>query len=223
MIQKQRQKKAIRALEVQYKIQLERERISRDLHDNVGTQLSLISRSIQGIVLDAGNISEEDKKKKLQSTGQNSVDVINALRETIWALNKKEVSILEFFDKLKSFTQKQSAPYPETQLLFKETIGNNNLPLGPAEALNLFRICQEAITNALKYAHATLLKIEMKVQEQRYTVSITDNGIGFDKNNINTTLHYGFENMKHRAKEITCNLTINTEPNKGTTIFIIKE
>jgi signal transduction histidine kinase len=223
LIQKQQFKKKMRTIEVQYKIQLERERISRDLHDNVGTQLSLISKSIHGMMQDSANISEEDKKKKLQSTGQSSMEVISALRETIWALNKEEVSIQEFFDKLKSFAQKQSDLNPTTKLEFKEASGNNELLLGPAEALHLFRICQEAITNALKYANATLLKIEMKTTGHKYIISIADNGIGFNKNNINTTMHYGLENMKHRAKEITCNINIAAQANEGTTITITKE
>lgn len=222
-IQKQQFKKKMRAIEVQHKVQLERERISRDLHDNVGTQLSLISKSIQGMMNDSTAISEEDKKKKLHSTGQSSIEVISALRETIWALNKEEVSLQEFFDKLKSFAQKQTALSPETAVEFKEAAGNEQVLLGPAEALHLFRICQEAITNALKYANASKLKIEMKTYQHKYIVSIADNGTGFDKNNINTTLHYGLENMKHRTKEISCTLSIDAKQNEGTTITITKE
>lgn len=222
-IQKLQFKKKMRALEVQHKVQMERERISRDLHDNVGTQLSLISKSLQGMMNDTTAISEEDKKKKLKSTGQSSIEVISALRETIWALNKEEVSLQEFFDKLKSFAQKQTALNPETKLAFNETDGNKELLLGPAEALNLFRICQEAITNALKYANASLLKINVTIHQNKYVISIADNGTGFDKNNINTTLHYGLQNMKHRAKEISCTLTIDAKQNKGTTIIITKE
>ncbi len=222
-IQKLEFKKKMRALEVQHKVQMERERISRDLHDNVGTQLSLISKSIQGMMNDSTAISEEDKKKKLQSTGQSSMEVISALRETIWALNKEEVSLQEFFDKLKSFAQKQTALSPETAVEFKEVAGNEQILLGPAEALHLFRICQEAITNALKYANASKLAIEMKTDQYKYIVSVKDNGTGFDKNNINTTLHYGLENMKYRAKEISCTLTIDAKPNEGTTITITKE
>ena len=129
----------------------------------------------------------------------------------------------EFFDKLKSFAQKQTALSPETAVEFKEVAGNEQILLGPAEALHLFRICQEAITNALKYANASKLAIEMQTDQYKYIVSVKDNGTGFDKNNINTTLHYGLENMKHRAKEISCTLTIDAKPNEGTTITITKE
>jgi len=163
------------------------------------------------------------KKKKLKFQVKSSIEVISACRETIWALNKEEVSLQEFFDKLKSFAQKQADLNTETTLKFKEADGNEQLFLGPAEALHLFRICQEALTNALKYANASLLEIEMKTDQNKYIISIADNGNGFDINNINTTLHYGLENMKHRAKEISCVLTIDTKQNEGTTITITKE
>lgn len=219
-IQKQQFKKKMKALEVQHKIQIERERISRDLHDNVGTQLSLISKSIQGIMDDSTNISEEDKKKKLASTGQSSVEVITALRETIWALNKEAVLLEDFFDRLKSFAQKQSALSPETEVQFKEAIDNETVTLSPTEALNLFRICQEAITNALKYSNASIIEIEMKTHQNKFILTISDNGSGFDSNKINTNLHYGIENMKHRAIEINCELLIESKKNEGTTITI---
>lgn len=222
-IQKRKYKKQMQALEVQHKVQLERERISRDLHDNVGTQLSLISKNIQGMVHSSTNFSEEERQRKLQSAGRSSIEVISSLRETIWALNKEEVSFLEFFDKLKEFAQKQSELNTTTQYEFIDNVQNETLYLGPAEALNLFRICQEAITNALKYANASLLTISIQSTKKLYSITVTDNGIGFDKNNIDTRLHYGLENMRYRAREINCTLLLSTQPDKGTTIIIAKE
>ncbi len=222
-IQKQQFKKKMQAMEVQYKLQLERERISRDLHDNVGTQLSLISKSIQGILRDESPISLDDQKQKLQYTGQSSIEVINALRETIWALNKESVSAQEFFDRLKSFAQKQANLTSKTQLKFHEQLNDASVYLGATEVLHLFRICQEAITNALKYANASTVSIHLHTYLHKYSVSIKDDGIGFDLNNIDSSAHYGIENMKHRAKEISCELSIETSLNNGTDIVITKK
>ena len=117
-------------MELQQKIQLERERISRDLHDNVGTQLSLISNNIEWVAHPLKAISESEKAEKLQFVNDAARDIIATLRETIWALNKEHISLEEFYDKLKAFVQKQMALYPQTILDFSELI-DDNVILGP--------------------------------------------------------------------------------------------
>ena len=129
-IQKQRHRRQIREMELQQKIQLERERISRDLHDNVGTQLSLISNNIEWVAHPLKAISESEKAEKLQFVNDAARDIIATLRETIWALNKEHISLEEFYDKLKAFVQKQMALYPQTILDFSELI-DDNVILGP--------------------------------------------------------------------------------------------
>ena len=222
-IQKIRQKKAIQALELQHKIQMERERISRDLHDNVGTQLSLISKNIEGAIDPSQNISDAERLNNLGAISLTSKEVIFTLRETIWALNKEEISLEELSDKLKAFTQKLFALNRSCILQYTETLTDKNLVLSPSEAIHLFRICQEAITNSLKYANAGAMDISIHSANGRYNINIADDGIGFEPNINKTTAHYGLENMKFRADEIACDFSINTMPGKGTKIIISKK
>ncbi len=222
LIQRQRHKRQIRAMELQQKIQLERERISRDLHDNVGTQLSLISNNIEWVTHPLKVISEYEKSDKLQFVNNTARDIISTLRETIWALNKEQISLEEFTDKLKAFTQKQLTIYPGIELDIIED-AKDTVILGPSEALNLFRICQEAITNALKYANATKITIMFQSNGEKYKISIADNGKGFDTNLVNPALQNGLENMKYRAKDILGILEIRTGIGEGTTITVTKK
>jgi signal transduction histidine kinase len=92
------------------------------LHDNVGTQLSLISNNIEWVEHPLKAITESEKANKLHFVNQTARDIITTLRETIWALNKEQISIEEFSDKLKAFVQKQLAIYPEIELQFTEHI-----------------------------------------------------------------------------------------------------
>jgi signal transduction histidine kinase len=222
-IQKIRQKKAIQALELQHKIQLERERISRDLHDNVGTQLSLMSKNIDGVINPRLDISDEEKIKNLSSISQTSKEVIFTLRETIWALNKEEISLEELSDKLKTFTQKLLELNKTCRLSFTEDIATDALILSPSEAIHLFRICQEAITNSLKYANASSMQITISTANGKYKICIADDGVGFDTGIHKPTAHYGLSNMKYRAGEINCDFSIDTMPGRGTTITISKK
>jgi len=222
-IQKIRQKKAMQALEVQHKIQLERERISRDLHDNVGTQLSLISKNIDGAIDPLQNVSDAERIKNLGFISQTSKEVIFTLRETIWALNKEEISLEELSDKLKSFTQKLFEANHSCRLLFTEDIANDSVILSPSEAIHLFRICQEAIANSLKYANASRMDINISAVNGKYRISIADDGIGFDTHIDKPTAHYGLANMQYRAGEINCDFLIDSMPGKGTRIMINKK
>jgi signal transduction histidine kinase/ligand-binding sensor domain-containing protein len=222
MIQKLRQRKAIQALELQHKIQLERERISRDLHDNVGTQLSLISKNIEGVIDPLQNATDAERIRNLGNISQTSREVIFTLRETIWALNKEKISLEELSDKLKAFTQKLFEFNPASRLVFSEEI-KEDVILSPTEAIHLFRICQEAITNSLKYAEASLMHITMRAENGKYHISIVDDGIGFKENTKEKELHYGLQNMQHRAGEIDCSFLIESKPGEGTTVTIDKK
>ena len=220
---RQRLRKQERLIEVQQKLQDERERISMDLHDNVGTQLSLISNNIQWLAHPLVEISEDEKIKRLDDVTNMSKEVIYTLRETIWALNKIEIELDEFSDKLKAFVQKQLTTFSSTELQFRENI---NLPvvLGPSEALHLFRICQEAIANVLKHSECTLLQISIEsVSNGKYSITVMDNGKGFGISDPKKEAGYGLENIRHRALAIGASVTIHSTINEGTTIRIVKE
>ncbi len=202
--------------------QKERIRISRDLHDNVGTQLSLISNDIEWITHPLKSFTEAEKTEKLESIGSASKEVINTLRETIWALNKEEVSFEEFADKLKAYVQKQVKLSKNVQPSFSENL-DSNIMLGPSEALGLFRICQEAIANSLKYAQSERLDISLNSSGEKYELIISDHGKGFDKSAIDRDKNYGLANMKFRAEEISCAINIDSSPDKGTIVTIAKK
>jgi signal transduction histidine kinase len=81
--------------------------------------------------------------------------------------------------------------------------------------LNLYRICQEILNNAFKYANATEVKIDLQCDEEKLLIIIGDNGIGFDITHQNKE-HYGLQNIKKRAMEFGISLKLETGINKGT-------
>jgi signal transduction histidine kinase len=201
--------------------QRERIRISRDLHDNVGTQLSLISNNIDWINRPLKPLGEIEKSEKLVSVGETAKEVISTLRETIWALNKEEITFEEFSDKLKSFVQKQAQMSYSVRPVFSEQLEGPVL-LGPSEALGLFRICQEAVANSFKYADGDKLEISLRASLGKYRVEIRDNGKGFDPAHVNRAMHFGLENMKSRASEVGCSFEISSGGGNGTRISLEK-
>jgi two-component system, NarL family, sensor kinase len=197
----------------------ERSRIAAELHDNLGSQLTYISSNMD-FILDAPVLmSDEDKNKRLGKLNEAAKNTITDLRETIWALKKENVKMEELADRLKLYVQNQLSHKMNMKLNVLEKI-DAGLILSPAEALNIFRIFQEAINNAVKYSDAHEIILSVTTTTGAYRISVTDNGKGFDANAQHKG-HYGLENMRERAKEINVILEI-TSNEKGTSIMLSK-
>ena len=159
-------------LEIKHEIQQERERISRDLHDNLGAYAAAIASNIAAIK-DSQNVSEANLLHKLKN---NSQSIINQLNDTIWALNKEAISLTAISDRFKIFLQKIQPNYPEVYITIEENIENDQM-LSPANALHLFRILQEAINNALKHSNCKNIFIQIN-GTQPWEIIIKDDGKG---------------------------------------------
>ncbi len=220
LIINQQKIKLKRKLEIQRQLELERLRISRDLHDHVGAQLSYLISNLDWLVSHPDALEKEEELNRLSNLSETGRQAILTLRQTIWALNNTELSIEDFADKYKSFAKKMLEFNPNIHIVFQENISVNH-KLSPGVALNLFRICQEALGNALKHSKATEIIVEFKSDmENAFEFKITDNGIGFDVKNSAKEDHYGILNMKARAEEANAQLDIISEIGKGTTIKI---
>lgn len=214
MLLKNQQEKIHIEFESQMRLQHERERISRDLHDNVGAQLSYIISNIDHIV--------ETKNKdnnRLDDVSDTAKNAILNLRETIWAINNEQITVEDFYDRFKLYATNQIKNRIGVHLIFNENIVHNHT-LHPNQALNLYRICQEALTNALKYANANTLEVFIQANENPYfQFYLKDDGVGFDFDE--NTEGYGFKNMKARAEEMGASLNLKSEKGQGTTVEII--
>lgn len=211
----------IRALELQHQIQLERERISRELHDNIGSQISFISSNSDWLIDKSQEMNKNDELEQLKEINVTAKNVMMNLRETIWTLHKEEITLLEFFDKLKSYVLNILHLKPGIVFKAEEKI-SEDFVLTPLETLNIFRICQECITNVVKHSGATFLKIFVYSDEKLYNILIEDNGKGFNtEQKLND--QFGLANMKYRALELNLNILIQSDEGKGTTILISKK
>jgi signal transduction histidine kinase len=201
-------------------LQLERERISRDLHDNLGAQLSHIVRSTDWLSTHKNedpSVENTRENMLLEGINQSAKQSMTTLRDSIWTLNKEHITVVDFSERLKKFAQYQIKSTPDIELNFKEKIEKNN-ELSPEQSLQIYRILQEALNNALKYSRATKIEIVVQSTEnQLITCEIKDNGIGFDvvaaQNKGN-----GLENMTRRAEGLGAQFMIDSNGEKGTVV-----
>lgn len=214
-------KTAFEKIESQNKLSEQRQSISRDLHDNIGSQLTLIISSIDNLK----NIPKIDQtilSKKLSSISNFTRETITELRDTIWAMNYDNVNFEEIHLRVLNFISKAQYSYENINFTFNIEEQLQSRKLSSNEGLNIFRIIQEAINNAVKHSNAKNIDISITTSKNQIIFSINDDGKGFNPNEIN--FGNGLRNMERRAKDIAENFDIYSEKGSGTTInFSIKK
>ena len=206
--------KKIRTLQVQQEIQQERERISRDLHDNLGAHVAAIVANVSRI----RETGETEASQALSELQNNSQSIVTQLHDTIWALNRETIALTAISDRFKIFLQKIRPTYPGIEISVKESI-ENDTALSPANALHLFRIMQEAVNNAVRHSdcHNIIILIESNPD---WAVSIIDDGTGITETTKSNSGN-GLRNMRQRAGEAGWDIQWLTEKPTGTRLMIV--
>lgn len=192
-------KNAISQIETQNKLQEQRLSISRDLHDNIGAQLTFIISSVDNVKY-AFDITNEKLDQKLTNISSFAKETILELRDTIWAMNHNEISYEDLEIRINNYIEK--AKQSKDQISFSFAIEDvlKTKRLTSVEGMNIYRTIQEAINNAIKYANASIISVNVKEQDGQTKITISDNGSGFDTET--TESGNGLQNMKKRIEEI---------------------
>ena len=196
------------------RIYTQRNKISRDLHDNIGSQLTFIKSSIDNLKY-ITKTTDEKLISKLDQISSFSSHTINQLRDTVWAMSKENISIDNLCNRVQGLIEKTKVIDSELQFSLicnasKEIIFDSN------KGINIFRVIQEAVNNTIKYAEASNIEIKLEESTKQIEITISDNGKGFDINNIE--LGNGLSNMEKRMAEINSQIHIHSIKNKGTSI-----
>lgn len=214
-------KSAIAQIEEQNELQEQRLSISRDLHDNIGAQLTFIISSVDNIKF-AFDIQNEKLDNKLQNISNFAKSTIIELRDTIWAMNSNEITFEDLRSRILNFIEK--AKTAKEDVVFRFTIDEKmiQLKLNSVFGMNIYRVIQEAVNNAVKYSNATQIEIAVETLENNLAVKISDNGVGFNLENM--VKGNGIMNMEKRMESIGGIISIDSKINEGTIIsFLIPD
>jgi signal transduction histidine kinase/streptogramin lyase len=216
-------RRQVRRLEVQQQIQHERERISRDLHDHVGAQLSNIISLVELIHLSKRGDAPDRTDDYLAALDGGAHRTMAQLRETIWALENEAIRAGDFVDRVARFGREQTAHAPPT---IEATLdGDAAHPLTPVQALHLYRIAQEAITNARKHADARRITVTLTARpDAPLALTIRDDGTFQETPDAacaEVALDgHGLRNMQRRAEELDGRFTLSRAPGGGTQVRV---
>ncbi|WP_161791975.1 tetratricopeptide repeat-containing sensor histidine kinase [Psychroserpens jangbogonensis] len=211
-------KDALIKIETQNRLQEQRLRISRDLHDNIGAQLTFIISSIDNLKY-GFDIKDEKLTSKLNKISEFTSETIYELRDTIWAMNKNEISFEDLQCRISNYIDKADVYDDNIKFSFDvDSSVNHQKTLSSIEGMNIHRIIQEAIHNSLKHASATEIKVSIEQLKSQLKISISDNGKGFQLDSAEKGS--GLTNMNKRAKHIGGQLAILSERNEGTQVIL---
>ena len=206
-------RQALIKIENQNNLQEQRLAISKDLHDNIGSQLTFIISSLDN--LKYFEFTKDKLYSKFDSIGTFTRSTITDLRDTIWAMNKEVITFEDLKSRTTNFIEAAKTSLLGITFEFNYPEDTSEVTLNSLQGIDVYRIIQEAVNNAVKHANANKIAVDFLLIKNTLEVSITDNGKGFDKELIEAG--NGLNSMKKRAQEINADFSI--EPlNQGTKV-----
>ena len=197
-------RQALIKIENQNNLQEQRLAISKDLHDNIGSQLTFIISSLDN--LKYFEFTKDKLYTKFDSIGTFTRSTITDLRDTIWAMNKEAITFEDLKTRTTNFIEAAKTSLLGITFEFNYPENTDEVTLNSLQGIDVYRIIQEAVNNAVKHAEATKIIVNFELIKNTLEVSISDNGKGFDKETIEAG--NGLASMKKRAQEINANLSI---------------
>lgn len=197
-------------LEKQKSIEKERERISHDMHDDLGAGISALKLQAEFLKQRAEN---ENLKSDIDELLKTSEDMNLSMREMLWSLNSGNDTLGSFVDYAKSYAQNflkktTIVLHIENESVISETI------ITTEQRRNLFLCLKEALNNAYKHSRSDRLILSFIQREKEFMMKISDNGIGIDPAEPEGN---GLRNMKRRMQEQNGHCEVTTED--GTHLF----
>jgi signal transduction histidine kinase len=214
--QRKKQLRKDKANQLALSVSKERERISKDLHDHLGTSLVTMIAQTDNIENKLINNNISDALLKVQQLSDQSRESMNVLRETIWAVQENSHTLNEFTLRVRTFLQRVMDAHEMNWVL--ECNGTLNKNLSAEQTLHLFRMIQEVTQNIIKHAAPNKAQYIIDANINTLKITITDDGKGFDTNASYT--NNGLKNLAARIKELDGTIEIKSALQKGTSIIV---
>jgi signal transduction histidine kinase len=190
-----------------------RNRLSRDLHDDIGATLTSISFLSE--VARQPNQAEAEKTKALDKIGLYSREMIEGMSDIVWAINPQNDRVAKITDRMKNFAQTLLSA-KNIAFHFQADEELNEITLNMQQRRNLFLVFKEAVNNAAKYSDCSNLEVSILGEDHSIRMQVKDDGKGFDQG-VSTNGN-GITNMQQRAQEINGIFRMVSEKGAGTSI-----
>lgn len=207
-----------------YKLRLERAlavekmrtKISRDLHDDLGSTLSSIS-ILSGQVKSRLIKQPETVEPILDKINESAIKMNDSLQDLVWAVKPENDTLQELLVRMEQFAS-GILESKNINYTFTGPTTVSDIKLNPEFIRNIYLIFKEAVNNAAKYSNCANVTITIKEKGKQLSLSVIDDGIGFNPETVKRG--NGLNNMTKRAAQIGGSLNIISEPNKQSGIVL---
>ena len=203
LVARQRRRRKEMLESARQRLRDDRLRISRDLHDHLGAELSIVASDI-------GRLQSTEASEQIKSIRQQVHNAIDQMRETIWAVRTEGGTWADVFAQLRSFAGRLE--HPGIVFSLDESLAQELLD--PYRMLNLYRFGQEAIRNAVRHAEATHIRVHC----DRRGFSVEDDGKGIS---AEVQQGFGLASLEERARELNAGFRIESPGTGGTVLRLI--
>ncbi|GEO26529.1 hypothetical protein AAC03nite_23140 [Alicyclobacillus acidoterrestris] len=201
----------------------ERERLARTLHDHIAQSLFYAGVQIQAVKSRTSASADPTLQSELDDISQSLREMDENVRQAIFNLKQKSVVGGAFEDRVRSYLDQTLSP---TRIRWTMEASSPLPALLTTEQVQLFGILQEAITNVMKHARASHVRVRLEADERdatRWQFTIEDDGVGFDWQNVSQQApgarRYGMEMMATRARDMGAEFLVQSSV-EGTVITI---
>jgi len=203
----------------QLAVMKERQRLARELHDSVTQALYTVNLYANATQLALSSGKEDVATEYLHELINMAREAMLDMRLLIFELHppvlEKEGLVTALQTRLEAVEARSGI---QTNFYVE---GERRLPL--SVETELYRLAQEALTNAIKHAKAKNVAIRLQFSERRLSFEVRDDGVGFDLMTAKHSGGLGIQGMQERVKQIDGELMIESTPGKGTTVRVIIE
>jgi signal transduction histidine kinase len=190
--------------------EMERQRISRDLHDRVGSTLSSVNLFVKRIKNNSPEIV--DTTGKIESLLNEAIDDVRRISHDLSDRILQQYGLQAALEDLKDTA---TGTGTMKVALYQQAIG----PLPAHLQAEIYYICRELVTNAIKHSKATQLSIQLMKEGSQLYLTVEDNGKGFDTTQVHTGI--GLTNIKTRANKIQASYTVDSQLGHGACVSFI--
>ncbi len=196
----------------------ERNRIARELHDTLEQDLAGITLHLD-LAADRFQQAPELSQQALQTARRMSRRSMIEARRSVWDLRSH---LLENGALSSAIAQAVEPLAARSRVKINVNVKGNAARLNSAVEMNALRIGQEAISNAIKHARATIIQVDLEYKSSSLRLSVTDDGCGFDEHTEAMAYggHFGLLDMKERAHGLGSRFEISSTPGRGTRIDV---
>ncbi len=210
-------RKQLAFIEQQREIENIRSRISRDIHDEIGSGLTRISVLGEMMKTDITN-KKENVSTTINKIIASSREITGNLSEIVWTINPQYDNLQSLLSYMRNYINKCFEDSSiECTIIFPSKV--SPIQIHPDIKRNIFLVLKESLNNIMKHSKAKNVAISFEINEKKFKLTIADDGIGFMENNKNE-FGNGIKNIQTRMNDIKASCKIISTPGKGTTIFI---